>query len=241
MKSLKLTIVAVFCLAITACTNAQLRNSVQGEGPVVTRERSATYFSGLTVSSGIDVFLSQGNKESIEVEAEENLQQYIKTEVRDNTLHVFIEPNINIRFNGTKKVYVTMKDINSVKTSSAGDVAGTTPINTNNLKLTTSSAGDIKLDVTATVIEIDISSAGNVTITGKADILNADLSSAGDLDAYELKVKEADVSVSSAGGARVNVTDRLTARSSSAGDIYYTGDPEFVDAHSSSAGGVHKR
>ena len=241
MKSLRLIIVAVLSLAITSCTNAQFRNSVQGVGPVVKTERTAPSFSGLNVSSGIDVFLSQGNQESIEVEAEENLQQYIKTEVRDNILHVFIEPNISIRFNGTKKVYVTMKDIYSVKTSSAGDVAGTTPINTTNLKLATSSAGDIKLDVNATEIEIDISSAGNVTVTGNADILNADLSSAGDLEAYELKVKEADISVSSAGGARVYVTDRLTARSSSAGDIYYTGDPKFVDAHSSSAGGVHKR
>jgi hypothetical protein len=241
MKSLKFLFICMFCLILSSCTNAQFRNSVQGEGPVVSKERNASYFSGITVSSGIDVLLKQDNKEAITVEAEDNLHQYIKTEVRDNILHVFIEPNFNIRFNGTKRVYVTMKDINSVKTSSAGDVTGQTPINTNNLKLSTSSAGDIKLEANASVIDIDISSAGNITLSGKADILNADLSSAGDLEAYEMKVKEADISVSSAGGARVYVTKRLTARSSSAGDIYYAGDPEYVDAHSSSAGGIHKR
>jgi hypothetical protein len=241
MKSLKLLIISIICMALSACSNAQFRNSIQGEGPVVTEERNTSYFSGLNVRSGIDVSLKQGDKETITVEAEGNILQYIKTEIRDNVLHIYIEPNINIRFNGTKKVYVTMKDINSVKTTSAGDVTGLTPVNTINLKLNTSSAGDIKLEVNATLIEIDISSAGNITLSGKADILNADLSSAGDLEAYELKVKEADISVSSAGGARVDVADKLIARSSSAGDIYYSGNPEFVDAHSSSAGGIHPR
>jgi hypothetical protein len=240
MKNLKLIFNLIICLSLTACTNAQIWSTARGEGSIVTDERSVSHFSGLVVSSGIDVYLKQGNTESITVEAEKNLHEYIKTEVKDNVLHVYTSPNVNIRF-GTRKVYVTMKDIRSVKTSSAGDVTGMTSIQTTNLKLSTSSAGDIKLEVIASEIEVDISSAGNITLSGNADNLNADLSSAGDLEGYDLKVKDADISVSSAGGARIYVTERLTARSSSAGDIYYAGDPEFVDAHSSSAGGIHKR
>jgi len=71
--------------------------------------------------------------------------------------------------------------------------------------------------------------------------MEADLSSAGDLNAYNLKVREAEVSASSAGDADIYVTEKLTARSSSAGDINYKGNPEYVDAHSSSAGGVHRK
>jgi hypothetical protein len=54
-------------------------------------------------------------------------------------------------------------------------------------------------------------------------------------------VKEADVSVSSAGDADIFVTERLKARASSAGDVNYKGDPKYIDAHSSSAGGVHRK
>lgn len=86
-----------------------------------------------------------------------------------------------------------------------------------------------------------ISAARYVTLTGEADMIDASLSSAGDLNAYSLKVKEADVTVSSAGDADIYVTERLTARASSAGDINYKGDPRYIDAHSSSAGGVHRR
>ena len=80
-----------------------------------------------------------------------------------------------------------------------------------------------------------------MTLSGETDMLKADLSSAGDLNAYELKTRETDVSVSSAGDADVYATEKITARASSAGDVNYKGDPKYVDAHASSAGGVHKR
>jgi hypothetical protein len=107
--------------------------------------------------------------------------------------------------------------------------------------LSASSAGDIKIEVNAKKIDVDISSSGDITVTGETGMLRADLSSAGDLKAYDLKTREADISVSSAGDADVNVSERLTARASSAGDINYKGDPKYIDAHSSSAGGVHRR
>ena len=72
-------------------------------------------------------------------------------------------------------------------------------------------------------------------------MLYADLNSAGDLNAYGLVVREADVSASSAGDADIYVTEKLTARSSSAGDINYRGNPKYVDAHSSSAGSVNRK
>jgi hypothetical protein len=134
-----------------------------------------------------------------------------------------------------------MKDIKSVRTTSAGDVIGESPVNSEKLELSASSAGDIKLEVHAKTVNIDISSSGDMTLTGETDLLKADLSSAGDLNAYELKSREADISVSSAGDADINVYERITARASSAGDINYKGDPKYVDAHSSSAGGIHKR
>jgi len=140
-----------------------------------------------------------------------------------------------------KRVYVTMSDIRSLRTSSAGDIIGETPVKTGELELSASSAGDIKIEVYVKEIGANISSSGDVTLTGEADILNATLSSAGDLNAFGLEVREADVNASSAGDADINVSETLRARSSSAGDINYRGNPKYVDAHSSSAGGVHRK
>ena len=239
MKIIRLIAAAVILLTITPALQAQNRKTVYGNNKVLTKEREAGSFDALRVSSGIDVYLQQGNKESITVETDENLYEYILTEIVGGVLRVYTE--VNIRDAGEKKVFVTMKDIKSVKVSSAGDVIGESAIRSDEIELSASSAGDIKMEVYARELDIDISSSGDMTLSGEADILEADLSSAGDLKAFNLKVREADVSVSSAGDADIHVTERLKARSSSAGSIRYDGNPKYVDARSSSAGRVHKR
>jgi len=239
MKSLRILSIVLAVLSITLSLEGQIRRTVYGDKNVVTKDRKASFFEGVTVSTGIDVYLKQGNSETISVEADENLHEHIITEVRGGVLHVYTDANI--RSAERKRVYVTMKSISSIRTSSAGDVIGENPVSCDNLELSASSAGSIKLDVTAKEIEADISSSGDITLTGSADSIEADLSSAGDLNAYELKTRIADISVSSAGDADVNVTEKLTARASSAGDINYQGDPKYVDARSSSAGGIHRR
>jgi hypothetical protein len=239
MKSLKILTLAIICLGITSCVNAQFRKTIRGDGDVVKEERSTTSFDGIKVSTGIDVYLKQGDKEEITVEADENLHKYILTEVNDGILHVYTDANI--REAKMKKVYVTMKEVALLKSSSAGDIFGETPIKCTDIEIGASSAGNIRLELYAKKIEVSISSSGDVSLSGEAETLNADLSSAGDLDAYNLKVKEADISASSAGDAKISVSDKIIARASSAGDISYKGEPKYVDAHSSSAGGIHRK
>ncbi len=239
MKNLKHTLVIVLCLAISACADGQLRKTVTGNKNVTKEQRTAGSFDGVKVSSGVDVYLTQGDQNNIVVEADENLHQYIKTDIEDGVLKVYSDANI--RDAERKRVYVTMKQINSLATTSAGDLYGETPVKTDNLRLTANSAGDIKLEVYAKTVEANGSSSGDITLSGEAESMEASLSSAGDLNAYDFKVKKADVSVSSAGDADIYVTDDLVARASSAGDINYKGNPAKVDAHSSSAGGVHRK
>lgn len=239
MKALKILIIATLCIAGISCINGQTGKTVYGNGNVVTKERAAGDFSGIKVSSGIDVYLKQGDNMTISVEADENLQEYIITEIRNGVLHVYTDASI--RKAEAKKVRVTMKEINTVSTSSAGDIFGETPVKTERLELSASSAGDIKLEVHARAVSIDLSSSGDITLSGEADSLEADLSSAGDLNAYNFTARMADVSASSAGDADICVTGKLKARASSAGDINYKGNPEFVDANSSSAGGIHSK
>ena len=206
---------------------------------MVSEERPVDYFNAVHVSTGIDVYLTQGTGERITVEADDNLHEYIMTEVKGNTLKIYTEANI--RKAERKRVYVTMKDVEELTASSAGDIIGENLITADELYLSASSAGDIELQVKAKKIECNLSSSGDMTLEGEANELEAGLSSAGNLKAYDLIVKVADVSTSSAGDARITVTEKLRARASSAGDIYYAGDPKEVDGHSSSAGGIHKR
>lgn len=238
MKKVKFLAITIAVL-ISVSASCQPDKTVHGNHNVTRSERKLEPFTGIKVSSGVDVYLKQGDDQSVVVEADENLHEYILTKVRDGVLHVYTE--VSIRNAEKERVYVTMKEIREVETSSAGDIVGESPVKSNELELSASSAGNIMLEVYAKEVEVSVSSSGDMTLSGETDKLKADLSSAGDLNAFELKSREADITVSSAGDADINVAEKITARASSAGDINYKGDPQFVDVQTSSAGGIHKK
>jgi hypothetical protein len=214
--------------------------SISGNGNVVDEIRDERGFTGVHVSSGIDVYLSEGEEFQVRVEADENLLEVIETEVRGDVLEVGTD-RVNIRRARSKKVYVTLPELESLKISSAGDCEGQTRFHCDDLRLSISSAGDLSIEVEADEINLDISSSGDARMKGSANLLDATLSSAGDLDAWDLEARVVDVSVSSAGDARVFATEEISMNASSAGNIYYRGDAKVVHSNKSSAGDIIKR
>ena len=228
----------LLAISIQGCY-INLGESVSGNGHVAEETRNTGGFHSLKVSSGIDVFITQGDDEFLRLEADENLLEHIKTEITDGELKIYTD--VNIRMARSKKVFLGYEKLKSIHISSAGDVNGENAMHTDDLKLRLSSAGDLKLELIADEIDLDISSSGNVTLAGKTGYLKADLSSAGELDAFELEAGKADVSVSSAGDARIYVTDEARFKCSSAGDIVYKGNPKILDMHTSSAGDIRRK
>ncbi len=233
-------LIAVLLLTLPSCIIDGWDQGITGNGNVVEETRDISGFTGVHISSGIDVYLSQGNSFEVRVEADENLQEVILTEMNGSMLVVKTE-RVSIRRAKSKKVHVTLPELKELKISSAGDCDGQTPFNCEDLRLSISSAGDLTLDVDAERIDLDISSSGDASISGSADVFNVDLSSAGDLNAFDLIAARVDVNVSSAGDASVHATEEISMNASSAGNIYYKGDAQVVHSRSSSAGDIVRK
>jgi hypothetical protein len=230
----------VLILFLSSCYFEGWGTGISGNGNVVEENRDVTGFSGVEVSTGIDVYLTQGNEFEVMVEADENLQEVIITEVKGDRLVVRTD-HVNIRSAKSKKVHVSLPELTELKISSAGDCVGQTPFNCEDLRISISSAGDLTLEVEADRINLDISSSGDARISGSAEVFDASLSSAGDLHAFDLIAGKVDVNVSSAGDARVHATEEITMTASSAGSVYYRGDAEVVRSNSSSGGSIVHR
>jgi len=230
----------ILALSISSCYIDGWGTGISGNGNVVEESRDVTGFTAVEVSTGIDVFLTQGNEFDVVVEADENLQEVILTELKGDRL-VIRTDHVNIRSAKSKKVHVTLPELTGLKISSAGDCVGETPFECQDLRLSISSAGDLTLEVDADRIDLDISSSGDAKLAGSAKELDANLSSAGDLNAFDLLAGKVDVSVSSAGDARVHATDEISMTASSAGNIYYRGNAQVVHSNSSSAGSIVHR
>lgn len=234
-----LVLAALAAAGIHGCYYGDFRETVYGNGNVTKESVDIDGFNGIHVSSGIDVYIRQGSPTEITVEADENLHEHIRVELRDRTLD--IGTYANIRQARSKKVYVTLPELRKVNVSSAGDVRGQGQFTCDRLDISISSAGDLYLEVEADEIHCSLSSSGDAELTGKARLLEARISSAGDLKAFDLEVEKCRVSASSSGDARVFVTGELDASASSSGDIYYRGDPELRNIRTSSSGKIYAR
>lgn len=230
----------ILVLSLSSCYFDGWGTGISGNGEVVEESRDVDGFSGVEVSTGIDVYLTQGNVFEVVVEADENLQDVILTELKGDKLVVRTD-HVNIRSAKAKKVHVTLPELTELRISSAGDCVGQTTFQCEDLRISISSAGDLTLEVEADRIDLDISSSGDARLSGSAEVFDASLSSAGDLHAFDLVAYKVDVTVSSAGDARVHATEEIDMSASSAGSIYYRGDAKVVRSNSSSAGSiVHK-
>jgi len=238
MKTIKFLILILLVTGSTSCI-VNFNETIYGSGNVITEARDVSGIDGLKVSTGIDVVIKQGDKESLEIHADDNLMEHIKTEIVEGTLKIYTDKSI--RQEKSLKAYLMYKDLNMLRITSAGDVTGENTLKTEKLRIDVSSAGDLKLDVEADEISLDISSSGDVRISGTAGYMDADLSSAGDLNAYELIVKDCEVDCSSAGDARIYATGEMDLSCSSAGSIYYRGDAVLVSSHTSSAGSIVRK
>lgn len=227
-------------LVLNACIIDGWDNGISGNGNVVEETRNVSGFTGVHASTGIDVYLYEGDDFEVKVEADENLMEIILTEVEGKVL-VIKTDRVNIRNAKSKKVFVTLPKLDELKISSAGDCEGQTPFNCDDLRISISSAGDLDLEVEAERIDIDISSSGDARISGRTHQLDASLSSAGDLHAYDLIADVVDVRVSSAGDARVHAEEEISMDASSAGNIYYKGGADVVHSRSSSAGDIIRK
>ena len=212
---------------------------VKGDGNVVKVDRHLTGFDEISVTTGLNLYLSQGDHESVVVEADKNLQDIIKAKVDGNRLKLYLDKSV--RSARTMKIHVTVKDLKRLKASAGSDVSTVSGFNVNALDVDVSSGADVKMEVTADQLSGSSSSGSDLTFRGTAKYFHAESSSGSDIHAYELNAESCDADASSGSDIRLTVKDKLDAHASSGADIYYRGAPTSINTRTSSGGDVTKK
>ncbi len=206
--------------------------------------RQVSGFHGISVTSGIDLYLSQKNTEEVVVEADSDDLNKIITEVEGGILKIYIKEKswFNLNWNNKpRKVYVSFKTMDKLEASAGSDVNSESMLNLDKLKLGASSGSDVKLELELDNLRVESSSGSDISLRGKANVIEVSASSGSDIDAGDLQSKKCTASVSSGSDIKVNVSEELNADASSGGDIVYTGNPKTKDINESSGGDVHGR
>jgi hypothetical protein len=243
MKTLKirqiagLAVMFTFLLTIqSGCSYAF--NGIKGDGNIVKQERQISSFNSLEVGGAFRVYLSQGDKESLTVEADENLLEYITTVVKGNTLKISTSREISSP--KALNIYLTITDLKEMEISGACKLTCENKLKLNDLEIDCSGASDVELKLAANNLDLDFSGASKVDLFGSANEVSLDLSGASDLDALEMEADKYSANISGASHAKIFVKSELSADVSGAASLKYKGEPKLLQTDVSGAGSLKK-
>ena len=206
MKRRSVALGGLIAFALTACNVAGL-GGLRGSGHISSETRDVGSFSQVVVSGNTRVFVTQGATPSLVVEVDDNLMEYVRTEVDDFTLH--------LGFAGTVGGYaptqpltfrLTVRRLLGLELAGAGSIEAT--------------------NINAARLVVEISGSGQVRLTGKVEEQYVTLSGSGTYDAAETETETTRVRVNGSGAATVWASDALAARLNGSGRISYYGQPQ---------------
>jgi len=234
----RIAVALLMSIFMTSCNmDINFGNGIKGNGVIAEESRKVTEdFTNVSASEGIQVFVTQAKNFSIEVEADENIIDLIGTDIKNGKLRIHAIENIG---HATKKVYVSLPEIATLRSSSGAQLKAENTIASNRLSINASSGALIAADIDATDVQIDASSGANLDLSGSADAAEIDGSSGANIKAKDLSTKACDASASSGANVTVHALETLKADASSGGNIAYKGDPS-VSKNKSVSGSVSK-
>lgn len=211
---------------------------VSGSGNVIRQERSVSDFSTIKVQGSADVILSQGDKVSVVVQADDNLVENITTKVKGDAL--LIETEGNIRSSKKFEVLVTIPRLDGIEINGSGDVESNGKISGNTLAISINGSGDVDLDLDYKALTANVNGSGDIEISGVTGDLDLGIMGSGDFEASELRLNLCKISVFGSGDIKLSgsaatvvvelsasgdvnlfnlIAESVTVRSNGSGDV----------------------
>jgi hypothetical protein len=188
-------------LGLSACAERR----VVGSGVMATEARDVQGFREVSLSGVGALTIEHGDRESLIIEAEDNILEIIETKVVNERLTIGFDRPATVVPTKSIRYRLTVINLDAIDLSGAGSIVAH-GINTDRL-------------------EVTVSGAGSLTVAGEADHQDVLLSGVGSYNAEGLITNTASIEVSGAGTAKVQVNEHLEVNVSGAGSVHYLGDP----------------
>lgn len=217
MRNLFLTLTSV--VLVTAGLQAQDKKQVTGSGNLITREVAVSSFDQLNVQGVFNLVLSQGSREEVKIEAEDNLQDLFEIKNDGSKLVVTMKKDVNFKNKKDLKVYITFKKLVNMELKTVGNVSSSENLAFDDLKMSNKSVGNVDLKMTARSLDVDNKSVGNVRLNGKADNAVIKNKGVGNVQAGSFVVQNLDIENTGVGNAEVNAAKELKVKDSFLGKV----------------------
>lgn len=208
--------------AVSLSLNSCYKNSIKGEGAVVTETRSIPAIKNIEADGDVDVEIYPATYNRVEVSGYQNLVPVYETSVSGNTLFLHFDDRYwNVRNNNIRvRVYLT--GLEKISMNGSGNMS-------------------VNADMDSDAMEANINGSGNIYIgENHFDDLRINVNGSGEINSRSAIARNAWADVSGSGNIDLTVTSYLHARISGSGNIDYWGNPSEVNSEVSGSGKIRK-
>ncbi|MGC8865636.1 MAG: head GIN domain-containing protein [Bacteroidales bacterium] len=211
------------------------------QGQKIIREpRTCMPFSRIVNHSSADLIIQQGTQNEIVVEADQAIIDRVITEVKGNTLNIFVQIPRPFRKTNIIKVRITVPALEELVINGSGDISTEQALLTGNMKLTVDGSGDARIAMQGGSFECHINGSGDVSVNGARGDLQLNIHGSGDFTGTHLQLNTATLSCFGSGDIRLEgKAAQLNIDNSASGDMNATELPtEKVVIQSKGSGDV---
>ena len=216
--------IAVSFAAIAQKKDWDKKERIEGSGNVITKEIPVKSFDHLTSQGVFSLQLSQGDKESVKIEAEDNLIELITVENDGSGLEIKMKKDVSINSKKKMTVYVTFRNLKSMDLSMVGGTSSTEQLKFADLQFKNQSVGSVNLDMVLQSLNLENESVGSLKLKGSAENAVIKSNSVGSIQAADFVVQKMDVDNNGVGGATVNAEKELKVSDSFLGKVSNKGN-----------------
>jgi hypothetical protein len=217
---------------------------IQGSGVPMEQTRTVEAFHSVDAGSALQVTIAvtPGAGPSLKISGDDNLVPLIESTVEDGSLVLRVKENQTIVTKLPLKAEVVTSELDEVKATGAAQIQVTGGSKVD--RFTTEARGAARVSVDALETQsVDASSHGasHVVVSGSAKALKLSASGASHVKAENLKVDEAEISISGASGGGVNASKSVSGDVSGASKLEVYGHPATKTVSISGAGSVRDK
>lgn len=230
MKNKLLVITGMLIVSLSSCDDRFFwNNGIEGYGEILTEHRTVGSYNHIELRSMGNIYLSQGEQSSIQIDAQENILDVIQTYVRNNTL--FIEFKKDVDQHDGIDYYMSIPDIRGIKLTGVGSIDIENSFECDHIKFEITGAGNISTDnLMATSIQSFITGTGDIELKGSGytEFHEIEITGTGNLRAFDLETEEVEIISTGVGNCWVHATNKLDVTITGIGNVYYKGNPELT-------------
>lgn len=231
----------VFGLIVTFSATAQ--DLVVNDPNAVVRTVGA--FTGIEVSTGIDLTLKQGNTEAVSVSATTpEYRDRIITEVVNGVLKIYFKPEKPWKWNTSKvkpRAYVSARSLQKLNANSGASITIDGELSGDKLSGEFTSGSNVNGAIKYNSLTINQNSGASVRLKGSAATLDVSCTSGADFKSYDLAAETCTADVNSGGNIEVTVNKTLSAKATSGGSVKYKGACTLSKNVHNSGGSIRKK